>query len=176
MLPVTVDDFALMYKETSTFDISLSTCVVIHVVYVYVCVMYFSRYWNQYADETYVQFAEAKIWTTNSPVHMRYRQIVPTSSSSSTSTAPRDEEDEQQQQQQEGLGTPPVSPTSYSYVDSSVPCVSEQLAQALQQRFSMANTAPFRLVGHSLGSQLVIRASTLLSQRSQDDPSIRYVT
>lgn len=120
-------------------------------------------YWREYADETYVQFAEAKIWTTQSPVHMRYRTLLP-SPSSPASAEPASP----------GSEGPYSAPrTSYAYVDASVPCVSEQLAQALQRRFSMGS-APFRLVGHSLGAQLVIHSSTLLSQRAQHDPAIRY--
>lgn len=112
------------------------------------------RYWNQYADEDAVHFAEAKIWTNRSPVHMRYRKLLPTAAS------------------EESAGTPASTRTAYGYVDSSVPCVSEQLAQTLEQRFSQG-TAPYRLAGHSLGTQVVIHASTLLAQRAKERPSIR---
>lgn len=126
-------------------------------------------YWREYADETYVQFAEAKIWTTQSPVHMRYRTLLPSPSSPASS-----EPLSPGSPASPGSEGPYSAPrTSYAYVDASVPCVSEQLAQALQRRFSMGS-APFRLVGHSLGAQLVIHSSTLLSQRALDDPAIRY--
>lgn len=44
-----------------------------------------------------------------------------------------------------------------------IPCVSQQLANALQHRFPVGS-GPFRLVGHSLGSQVVIHAATLMAQ------------
>lgn len=91
-------------------------------------------YWASYADEDYVHDAEAKIWSNATRVGMRYRLLTQ-------------------------CGTR----VKWRYVSSSVPCASEQLAAVLQRRFS-PGTASYRLVGHSLGAQVVIHTATLLAQ------------
>lgn len=96
-------------------------------------------YWASYADEDYVHDAEAKIWSHDTSVGMRYRLLT-----------------------QCGMGV------KWRYVSSSVPCVSEQLAAVLRRRF-LPGTASYRLVGHSLGAQVVIHAATLLAQAKRKE-------
>jgi surfactin synthase thioesterase subunit len=76
----------------------------------------------------------AKIWTNQTSVGMRYRKL----SHCKTRVQMR-----------------------YVFLPH-IPCVSQQLADALQQRFPLGS-APYRLVGHSLGSQVVIHAATLMA-------------
>jgi len=141
-------------------------------------------YWNQYADEPFIHDAEgacavqgpmqlaacspqpnspptnhhhprslqrnttAKIWTHETSVGMRYRKL---------SDCGRHVK------------------TRYVFL-SHIPCVSQQLADALQHRFPLG-AAPYRLVGHSLGSQVVIHAATLMARarraevEARDSPS-----
>jgi len=96
-------------------------------------------YWASYADEDYVHDAEAKIWSNDTSVGMRYRLLT-----------------------QCGTGV------KWRYVSSSVPCVSEQLAAVLRRRFP-PGTASYRLVGHSLGAQVVIHTATLLAQAKRKE-------
>lgn len=67
-----------------------------------------------------------------------------------------------------------------------IPCVAQQLADALQHRFPAGSggalaSAPYRLVGHSLGSQVVIRAASLMAEAKRaevdagGDASFMYV-
>lgn len=85
-------------------------------------------------DEPFIHDAEAKIWTNNTSVGMRYRILTQ-------------------------CGTD----VRWRYVSSRVPCVSQQLADVLRCRFPQGSQ-PYRLVGHSLGAQVVIHAATLLAQ------------
>ena len=62
--------------------------------------------------------------------------------------------------------------TTYRQVGPDVPCVSEQLGAILRRRFP-ASSAPYRLVGHSLGTQLAIHSTTLNAERHAIDPSFR---
>ena len=96
-------------------------------------------YWSSYADEDYVHDAEAKIWSNDTSVGMRYRLLT-----------------------QCGTGV------KWRYVSSSVPCVSKQLAAVLQRRFPLG-TASYRLVGHSLGAQVVIHTASLLAQAKREE-------
>eukprot|EP00624_Nannochloropsis_granulata_P007318 evm.model.NODE_7157_length_17160_cov_22.777040.7 len=96
-------------------------------------------YWASYADEDYVHDAEAKIWSNATRVGMRYRLLT-----------------------QCGTGV------KWRYVSSSVPCASEQLAAVLQRRF-LSGTESYRLVGHSLGAQVVIHTATLLAQAKRKE-------
>ncbi|EWM28025.1 hypothetical protein Naga_100008g20 [Nannochloropsis gaditana] len=91
-------------------------------------------YWSSYADEDYIHDAEAKIWSNQTSVGMRYRSLTK-------------------------CGTR----VKWRYVSSDVPCVAHQLASVLRQRFT-SDTAGYRLVGHSLGAQVVIHAATLLAR------------
>jgi hypothetical protein len=72
--------------------------------------------------------------------------------------------------------------SAYRHQGSEVPCVSEQLAEALARRFRSQGPAPapggqaqptYRLVGHSLGAQLVVQSSRLLAGMRALDPTIR---
>ncbi len=99
-------------------------------------------YWNTFADEPFVHDAEAKIWTKETSAGMRYRMLT-----------------------QCGKGV------KWRYVSSTVPCVSEQLAAVLRRRFPRG-AASYRLVGHSLGAQVVVHAATLLAQAKRAEADV----
>ncbi len=92
-------------------------------------------FWNNHADEEMPQDTESKIWTSNGRCGMRYRTICP----------------------KKGHVT---------FYASSRPSksISQVLMDLLADVFR-GSTAGYRLVGHSLGTQVVVHATTLLSQR-----------
>lgn len=101
-------------------------------------------YWNQFADEEEVQNAEAKIWTYRSPKAMRYRLA-----------------DESYRLLPLKVTMAEVFATYYS---------------ALFPKEASSSRRPLpeiRLVGHSLGSQLVIAATALMQTRNDARPPDR---
>lgn len=56
----------------------------------------------------------------------------------------------------------------YVFLGDQIPCVAQQLANALQHRFPVG-AAPYRLVGHSLGCQVVIHAASLMAQAKRQE-------
>lgn len=57
----------------------------------------------------------------------------------------------------------------YRYVfNPNIPSVSDQLANTLKDRFPLG-AGHYRLVGHSLGSQVVIHTATLLSRAKKTE-------
>ena len=87
-----------------------------------------------------VSYLAAKIWTNQTSVGMRYRKLAQ-------------------------CGT--RVQMRYVFLPH-IPCVSQQLCDTLQRRFP-AGAASYRLVGHSLGSQVVIHATSLLAQAKQHE-------
>jgi len=93
------------------------------------------------------QDTESKIWTSNGRCGMRYRTICP----------------------QRGR-------VMYYASSRPSPSISQTLADLLADVFRGAQ-APYRLVGHSLGTQVVVHAATLLSQRkAREEEEVRSAT
>ncbi|TFJ87049.1 hypothetical protein NSK_001383 [Nannochloropsis salina CCMP1776] len=104
-------------------------------------------FWNNHADEEVPQDTESKIWTSNGRCGMRYRTICP----------------------QRGR-------VMYYASSRPSPSISQTLADLLADVFRGAQ-APYRLVGHSLGTQVVVHAATLLSQRkAREEEEVRSAT
>ena len=99
-------------------------------------------YWNQYADEPALRHAEAKIWTASSKVGMRWRRLVV-----------------------EMDGPVPMRKTVHASSPPSTPSVAHLLCQAYIALYAAADDATpptpsdIRLVGHSLGAQVVVAAA-----------------